>query len=435
MEIRNCTDVEITGVTLKDSAFWTLHPVYCKDVHIHHMRIEAPSCRNYACANTDGIDVDSSENILIEHNYISVGDDHITVISGKLRGGRSPPTRNVTARDNYLGSGMGLSIGSSTAGGVSDVVYSNNIMRQEIKKNMGQGIHIKLRERFGGYVRNIAWIDNIFYVAGMPGGSIVFESGYQSGSDWKMKCNNETCTEVRDIVVRNLTIYQGNPGRINCFGPRPCKNITFENVRYLDTDHKGQRIKCDNVASGKVTDSFPPDLFDGESCVALYNDPKEHDIHSVVSSPEKVPSKSALDGASSLPRVIALYFPQFHPDPINDRLWGANFTDWDSLRNAPKLNRMGYAIPRPTELGYYDLSDETSDVRRKQGELAREHGIDAFAYHHYWFYDKKYPGPNLHRPLELMLRDGEPDVPFCLHWAAMKWVNTWQSSGGQTGDR
>ena len=162
---------------------------------------------------------------------------------------------------------------------------------------------------------------------------------------------------------------------------------------------------------------------------------EEHDVQSVVSSPEKVLPKSALDGASSLPRVIALYFPQFHPDPINDRLWGANFTDWDSLRNAPKLNRMGYAIPRPTELGYYDLSDETSDVRRKQGELAREHGIDAFAYHHYWFYDKKYPGPNLHRPLELMLRDGEPDVPFCLHWAAMKWVNTWQSSGGQTGDR
>lgn len=162
---------------------------------------------------------------------------------------------------------------------------------------------------------------------------------------------------------------------------------------------------------------------------------EEHDVQSVASSPQKVPSQSVLDGASSLPRVVALYFPQFHPDPINDRLWGANFTDWDSLRNAPKLNRMGYAIPRPTELGYYDLSDDTSGVRRKQGELAREYGIDAFAYHHYWFYDEDHPGPNLHRPLELMLLDGEPDVPFCLHWAAMKWVNTWQSSGGETSER
>ena len=137
----------------------------------------------------------------------------------------------------------------------------------------------------------------------------------------------------------------------------------------------------------------------------------------------------------SLPRILALYFPQFHPDPINDRLWGVNFTDWDSLRRAPKTNRLGYQIPRPTELGYYDLSDTASDVRRKQGELAREYGIDAFAYHHYWFYDEEHPGPNLETPLELMLKDGEPDLPFCLHWAAMKWVNTWQSSGGNGSDQ
>lgn len=143
---------------------------------------------------------------------------------------------------------------------------------------------------------------------------------------------------------------------------------------------------------------------------------------------------SAKSAAPPLPRILALYFPQFHPDPINDRLWGMNFTDWDSLRRAPKTNRLGYQIPRPTELGYYDLSDAASDVRRKQGELAREYGIDAFAYHHYWFYDEEYPGPNLETPLELMLKDGEPDVPFCLHWAAMKWVNTWQSSGGNDGD-
>lgn len=127
----------------------------------------------------------------------------------------------------------------------------------------------------------------------------------------------------------------------------------------------------------------------------------------------------------SLPRVLAFYFPQFHADPLNDRLWGAGFTDWDSLRSAPELNRLGGRIPRPTELGYYDLSDPTSDVARRQGELAREHGLDGFAYHHYWFYDESHPGPNLHAPLELLLKTGEPNVPFCLHWAAMKWISTW----------
>jgi Glycosyltransferase WbsX len=46
-------------------------------------------------------------------------------------------------------------------------------------------------------------------------------------------------------------------------------------------------------------------------------------------------------------RVLAFVFPQFHLDSINNRLWGDNFTDWDSLRAAPLYNRYGDRIPRP----------------------------------------------------------------------------------------
>ena len=92
---------------------------------------------------------------------------------------------------------------------------------------------------------------------------------------------------------------------------------------------------------------------------------------------------SASDNADET-KIYALYFPQFHPDPVNDRLWGKNFTDWDNLRAAPKVNRMGNPLPHPTELGYYNLLDH--NVRRKQRELAHEYGIDGFIYHHYYFY-------------------------------------------------
>ena len=124
-----------------------------------------------------------------------------------------------------------------------------------------------------------------------------------------------------------------------------------------------------------------------------------------------------------LPRVLAIYFPQYHRDPLNDKNWGENFTDWDSLRKSPEKNRKGYKIPRPTELGYYDLTD--TDVRRRQGELANAYGIDGFIYHHYWFYDPSHPGPNLAVPLLRMLEDGHPDVPFFLNWCAVSWVNVW----------
>ena len=258
MELRNVTGLEITEVTLKDSAFWTLHPVYCRDVYIHHMTIRAPSCRNYGCANTDGIDIDSSENVLVEYNTIDVGDDHVTVLAGKLRHNRSPPTRNVTVQHNTLLSGMGLSIGSSTAGGISDVLYYNNVMTQQKRIQMGQGVHIKLRDRYGGYVRNVAWIDNVFYVAGKPGGAIVFEHGYQTRK--QHSCNSTTCTEVRDIVIRNLTIHEGNPGILSCYPQRPCQNITIEDVKFVK-NQKAQ-ICVQNVASGTIRNVYPSTLFD-----------------------------------------------------------------------------------------------------------------------------------------------------------------------------
>lgn len=127
-----------------------------------------------------------------------------------------------------------------------------------------------------------------------------------------------------------------------------------------------------------------------------------------------------------LPRILAIVFPQFHQDPLNDLIWGTGFTDWNNLNATPELNRDGIPILRPTELGYYDYALE--EPRRKQGLLAKQYGIDGFIFHHYWFYDKSHPGPTLGRPLENMLVDGYPNISFCLHWCSSKWINTWSGA-------
>lgn len=134
------------------------------------------------------------------------------------------------------------------------------------------------------------------------------------------------------------------------------------------------------------------------------------------------------DPNNILPRVLAFVFPQFHEDSLNNYLWGTGFTDWNNLNKAPSKNRLGYAIPRPSDplLGQYDYS--LPIPRKRQGELAKEYGIDGFVFHHYWFYDDEHPGPNLHKPLINMLDDGYPDIPFALHWCASKWTDTWSGS-------
>jgi polygalacturonase len=109
-------DVTIAGtpkLTLLNSGFWTLHPIYTNNIHIHNIDIIASNCTvwdNEACGlNIDGIDVDSSQNVIIENNYIAVGDDHVTVLSGGGQAGRlyNAPSRNVTVKNNILGHGMG----------------------------------------------------------------------------------------------------------------------------------------------------------------------------------------------------------------------------------------------------------------------------------------------------------------------------------------
>jgi polygalacturonase len=144
----HCTNVLIENVTIINSPFWTVTPVYCENV-----TIEAVVIRNPISPNTDGINPDSCRNVHIANCQISVGDDCITIKSGRDADGRrvGRPAENYTIVNCTMANGHGgVVIGSESSGGVRNITIANCVF-----DGTDRGIRIKSARGRGGVVEDI----------------------------------------------------------------------------------------------------------------------------------------------------------------------------------------------------------------------------------------------------------------------------------------
>jgi hypothetical protein len=157
IELNACTDVEVTGFTLLQAAFWGVHPVYCTRVHVHDLVITSD------VANSDGVDPDGCADVVIERVAITTADDAVAIKSGNGPPGAWPASTNVTVRDAALTSGEGcVAVGSECTGGVRGVRVGPNVTCSG-----GHGLlYVKQRPASGGTVADVA-VDGATLVGGL----------------------------------------------------------------------------------------------------------------------------------------------------------------------------------------------------------------------------------------------------------------------------
>ncbi|MCW3094099.1 MAG: glycoside hydrolase family 28 protein [Ferruginibacter sp.] len=213
-----CKNVLIEGITITNSPFWTVNPEFCENVTVNAVTINNPHS-----PNTDGINPESCKYVHISNCHISVGDDCITIKSGKDVPGR---TKNMAA-ENYtitnctmLSGHGGVVIGSEMSGGVKKITISNCIF-----DGTDRGIRIKTARGRGGVVEDIR-VDNIV-MKNIREQAIVLDMEY---ANVKPEPLGDRTPQFRNIRFSNITAYTKQAIFINGLAEMPVQEISFNDL-------------------------------------------------------------------------------------------------------------------------------------------------------------------------------------------------------------
>ena len=215
IEFISCRQMLIEGITLKDSPFWCIHPVYCTDVTVRNVTIDSHF------PNNDGCDPESSERVLIENCTFQTGDDAIAIKAGRDADGRrvGKASRNIVIRNcRFFSKCNGLCIGSEMSGGIENV-FMRNIVIGDVKN----ALLFKSNLDRGGYIKNV-FVDSV-EISSAAGAVLRFETNYFGYRGGNMPAR------YSDFSIRNVNAKRADSYAIYFDGNtrEPIRNISVEN--------------------------------------------------------------------------------------------------------------------------------------------------------------------------------------------------------------
>ena len=231
-----CKNVRIEGVKIVNSPFWTVNPEFCQNVTVDGITIH-----NVPSPNTDGINPESCKDVHISNCHISVGDDCITIKSGRDAQARrlNVPCENITITNCTMLSGHGgVVIGSEMSGSVRKVTISNCVF-----DGTDRGIRVKSTRGRGGVVEDIR-VSNVG-MSNIGREAVVLNLKY---SKMPAEEKSERTPVFRDIYISGLTaIDVKTPIKIVGLEEAPITDITLRDINVKNAREKCVFENCERI--------------------------------------------------------------------------------------------------------------------------------------------------------------------------------------------
>ncbi len=217
-----CHRVLIEGITLRNSPFWVIHPVF-----VNHLTVRKVNIISHG-PNSDGCDPESSKNVLIEDCFFDTGDDCIAIKSGRNNDGRrwNVPSENIVVRNCRMKNGHGgVVVGSEISGGYRNLWVENCVMDSP---ELDRVIRIKTNECRGGVIENI-FVRNVT-VGECKEAVLKINLLYEP----REACDRSHPPVVRNVVLQNVTSQKSRYGVyiVGLDGKENVENISLYNCRF-----------------------------------------------------------------------------------------------------------------------------------------------------------------------------------------------------------
>ncbi|MDP4239031.1 MAG: glycosyl hydrolase family 28 protein [Bacteroidota bacterium] len=123
----NCKDISVENLKLRSSAFWMQRYFSCSNVRITRLDVF-----NHANKNNDGIDIDSSNDVIVSDCNIDSSDDAICI---KSEGERS--SKNIVVTNCIVAThASAIKLGTGSVGGFENICISNIVIHHSTSKVM-----------------------------------------------------------------------------------------------------------------------------------------------------------------------------------------------------------------------------------------------------------------------------------------------------------